>query len=483
MDTTFDHGGGATLGRCGDGGEGAAHLARPIRRRTVLGLIGTGFATAGWPAPVRVGDHEPPLLGTPDQIAAERLVLQLARDPRLARFKAGVRAELARGAIGRTADGAATLDMALEQWTNALLLSEVAKHRRRPVFLWITDDTPRNWFGHTLGGVGQSGDNPDAIYRSAMIDGNGQYVVTGRIDPHRPAAQLVLQVDHADGTNPASMMDMNSKQPSIVSATLGLFTDRTLGIAPDGSFRLLLGGPETGPNHVALKPGPVGVSTRDLLADWRQRPSRLSIRRIDAPGPGEAPEQLDHEAILRNALADLPGFVRFWGKFPEVWFGGLRPNSISPPRGRNGGWGFVAGLRFDLKPGEAVLVRTVRGGAAYTGFQLNNPWMIAPDARHRQASLNLTQAMPDADGGFTYVIAPDDPGVANWLDTAGLHSGIGILRWQALPPEAGPDGLVRDFRVVRGTDIAALTGVPRLSAAERRVRLAARAGGYARRTT
>ena len=49
--------------------------------------------------------------------------------------------------------------------------------------------------------------------------------------------------------------------------------------------------------------------------------------------------------------------------------------------GRVGGWGFVAGLRYDLKADEALVVTTHNGGSRYTGFQLNDPWMIPPDAR------------------------------------------------------------------------------------------------------
>ena len=49
------------------------------------------------------------------------------------------------------------------------------------------DDTPRTWLGHTLGGVGTAGDNPDNIYRLAYLDGAGRYAIEGKIDPaHRP---------------------------------------------------------------------------------------------------------------------------------------------------------------------------------------------------------------------------------------------------------------------------------------------------------
>jgi hypothetical protein len=179
----------------------------------------------------------------------------------------------------------------------------------------------------------------------------------------------------------------------------------------------------------------------------------------------------------------LPGFVRFWSRFPEIWFGGLAPNSVSEPLGRNGGWGVVAGCRFVLEPDEAILVTTGRNGAGYTGFQLNDPWMIAPDARANQVCLNLSQATPNADGSVTYVISQADPGVANWLDTVGCNAGMGILRWQALPPGPTSDGLIRDFRKVKLAALDSISNIPRVTPAQRREAVAARAAAYAARTT
>ena len=53
--------------------------------------------------------------------------------------------------------------------------------------------------------------------------------------------------------------------------------------------------------------------------------------------------------------------------------------------------GFVAGVNFSLAPDQAMIVNTWPGGAKYTGFQINDPWMIAPDARTRQVRLNSSQ--------------------------------------------------------------------------------------------
>jgi hypothetical protein len=426
-----------------------------------------------------------PLLGTPHQRAAERLLMQLIGDPDLIDVQGALKRELSGGEIGKTPAASATLDRAIAQWTNSLIFKEICTHHPAAGFLWGTDDTPRTWFGYTLGGVGASGDNPDNIYRSAVIDGAKSYEIVGQLDPRNRAEQLVIQVDQANLVDPASMFDMKSKMPSIVGATLALLSDSDIRPDGEGRFRITLGSGEHCENHVELKRGIISVGVRDLLSDWRQRPARLILRELGGVSADDLrmAESLDQDEIKAHLLKDLPAYIRFWGKFPSIWFGGLQPNTISSPRGRVGGWGFVAGMSFAIAPDEAVIVTTSRGDAAYTGFQLNSPWMIQADATANQVCLNSSQAKPNPDGTFTYVISQSDPGVANWLDTVGVNSGIGILRWQKVPKEMTADALIREFRVVGLSEVHDMTYLPRVTVQQRHDEITARAAAYGSRTS
>ena len=69
-------------------------------------------------------------------------------------------------------------------------------------------------------------------------------------------------------------------------------------------------------------------------------------------------------------------------------------------------------------------------GAKYLAVQLASGWLSSLDYLHHTASLNLSQATPNPDGTLPLVVAPKDPGVANWLDTTGLHEGTLFVRWQ-----------------------------------------------------
>ncbi len=98
-----------------------------------------------------------PRLATPAQQVAEHTLIRLLRDPELRRVKTAIRDGLAATPRGTTPSGAATLDRAVDLWTNSLTLAEISVHQPVPAFTWGTDNTPRNWLGYTLPGVGTSG--------------------------------------------------------------------------------------------------------------------------------------------------------------------------------------------------------------------------------------------------------------------------------------------------------------------------------------
>ncbi|RYZ47390.1 MAG: DUF1214 domain-containing protein, partial [Sphingobacteriales bacterium] len=332
--------------------------------------------------------------------------------------------------------------------------------------------------GYTLGGVGTSGDNPDHIYRSSAVDGSGRYEILGRFSPSRRPVQFVVSV--SPWLNETEIKSIPANAAGLGGKT-SVLDDRHIKVASDGTFRLTLGGeaPADGSQHFALQPGPYSIGFRDVLADWeKQEAAQLTIRRLD----NHQAAPFDHKAFKRRVISRLDSYVGFWSDFPENWFGGLKPNTISPTLPREGGWGYLAGLRFDLKPDEAILVTTTRGGAQYQGIQVTDPWMIAASGRQHLTSYNPAQAKVDADGSYSFVIAPRDPGTANWLDTAGLRSGFAVLRWQNLPAGASGEKLVREFKVIKLADAKEIPGIATITPQERVAQVKMREASYSNRT-
>ncbi|MET0370353.1 MAG: hypothetical protein ABW039_03140 [Sphingobium sp.] len=382
------------------------------------------------------------ILGTPGQIAAERRVIALLRDPKIKAAQATVRAELAATPVGRTPEGAALLDRAIRQWTTSFIIREIAGDPARPQILWFDDNTPHSWHGHSID-MAVAGDNPDHIYRTSTIDGSGRYEIVGKVDPaHRPV-QFSFEATRRGQPlrQTAGSADMG--------AQIHMLTDQDIKVEPDGSFRLTVGGPGDGPNHLRTVPGPVGIGFRDVLSDWSQHANRLTIRRLDKP----AAKPRDDAALHAHILAGLPDYLRFWARFKDKWLGGLQPNAPVGPVARDGSWGYMAGARYVLAPDEAAIITTTRGAARYTGIQVTDAWMVAADGARHQTSINLSQAKPDPDGTYSYVLSPTNPGVANWLDTAGVHDGYLLLRWQGFEPGSTSDGLLKSYRVVKIADL------------------------------
>ena len=62
-----------------------------------------------------------------------------------------------------------------------------------------------------------------------------------------------------------------------------------------------------------------------------------------------------------------------------------------------------------------------------------NHRLQTPPYRYRQVSLNRNQIQYEADGSYRIVVAHRDPGVPNWIDAAGLPTGM--IFWRFLLPQ------------------------------------------------
>ena len=133
---------------------------------------------------------------------------------------------------------------------------------------------------------------------------------------------------------------------------------------------------------------------------------------------------------------------------------------------------------FQLGPDEALVVEVEPPQGLYWSYSIGNPWWETIDYGRHQSSLNGHQAVPDEDVILRVVIAHHDPGIANWLDTAGHSEGPVILR--CVRTETAP---VPTTRVVPLADVA--SALPaftrRISAEERATAMAARQLAVSRR--
>ena len=78
-----------------------------------------------------------------------------------------------------------------------------------------------------------------------------------------------------------------------------------------------------------------------------------------------------------------------------------------------------SGLPFHLDDGTGTVLVLPDGVEAHTPL----------DYDHRSVHTNSHTTKYEADGSFRLVVAHEDPGVPNWMDTAGHDHGIMGVRW------------------------------------------------------
>lgn len=424
---------------------------------------------------------ETPLL-TAAQARIEQLVLAIEHAPPLQAAKARARTALLAEPAGQSPHGAARLDRALDHWVRSLAQRHAATDLQHPAFIWVCDETPRNMLGYAWPGAGIGGlANPDNVYRAAFVDGSARYEVTGQVAGNHPAHFSLELARQEPGRMlltpaPGNEADLGDQQ--------GILTIADIRTDEEGRFRVTVG-PDAGDDqHIRSAPGTLTLNHRDTLADWSQRPNRLAIRRIDGAATGApAGEPLcgapDRDDIIGRTARDFEGFLAFWTGFRNYFMGAPAPNIVAGPVVRDGGWGLAAGGRYRLAEDEVLLIRVVQTDAPYASIQAGDPWMMVGSSRETQNSLNRSQTVVSTDGTITYAIAPDDPGLANWIDTAGSGEGWFMLRWQWPGARKDDPRLVREARVVKRQDIDAT--LPRVTATERSAQRSRRRDDYDRR--
>jgi hypothetical protein len=263
-------------------------------------------------------------------------------------------------------------------------------------------------------------DNPDTVYYHAYVRAGSSYVVRGR---RGDTVDLSFQLLNGDYT-PSSTPDGSVA-----------FDDRSLDVAEDGSFELVLDD---------LPEGAAMLAVREVYDDWSAARGTITIERTDTIGTAPPWAPTDARLAKQYAVAGkmLLGRIKTWFAFPEWFYLNEPVNTITAPRPTPGGLSsqYSAVGHYDVADDQAIVLTVPRGDAPYLGFQLGSVWYTSLEYVHHQTSLNGHQAQVDPDGLIRIVVSETDPGVANWVERLGHDRGYLQFRWQRLtsPVTDGP---------------------------------------------
>jgi hypothetical protein len=272
------------------------------------------------------------------------------------------------------------------------------------------------------------GDNADAIYYETAISPDHSYRLRGNM-----AGAVYVSI-----TVEAGAVDGGFSQ-----GTAGVINDTRFDVAADGSFEIRLGGEPAERNWLALSPEASRIVSRHYYEDEIPAPAvprhiDFQIDVLDPAPPPDAPNDANVAAGIRRVAAFLRTSTLDQGPPPrenQPDFVSRVPNEFVKPV-KPGDFGLAAAdaaysmAPFLIPEGQALVIDgRWPQDCRCANVCLWNRHMQTFDYLHRQVSLNRRQTVAESDGSFRMVVAAEDPGLPNWLDTEGRSFGLVFFRY------------------------------------------------------
>ncbi len=279
------------------------------------------------------------------------------------------------------------------------------------------------------------GENPDNHYLGASLDGRYDYRIRGTRGDARWISFNLFSGAGFGGGGPGTGATLHEEQ---------------MHIEPDGTFEVIISKEEQPGNWLRSELDTRSIAIRQTFLDkWHQEHADLRIERLGADG--EPPAPLTAEELYLSLLYAgfyVKGVAEIGAQWavrqsawPNVFTDEAESELTDKFKDPQITWHQAY---FDLADDEALVVEVTPPDCEYWMIALHNHWMETLDYLRHRSTLNCHSATLEPDGSVRFVIAARDPGVPNWLDTAGHARGTVGVRW------VGPDveDVLPDTRVV-----------------------------------
>ena len=270
---------------------------------------------------------------------------------------------------------------------------------------------------HTTAKIGA--DNPDNIYLNATIAADRTYRVHGQRGSV-PYLSLGTKANRysTDGT----------------MASTGEIDARQMHFTADGRFEVIVSRNRRDGDWLPMAEDSSMLIVRQTFLDRaREVPALVSIECVDGPA---TPQPLDARKLataLGSTAAFVHGTARTFANWSQLFQ--RTPNAFAEIDqafyNRAGGDPNIHYLHgyWTLGREQALVIETPVPECEIWNFQLDNYWMESLDYRYLPIHVNSHTARYEPDGSLKLVIAAENPGVGNYLATAGHTSGTMLLRW------------------------------------------------------
>jgi hypothetical protein len=322
---------------------------------------------------------------------------------------------------------------AAERSAGRYLLANALQHGFQ---CWFESDPRRPIFQRWLSSTKKLlGDNPDAVYYGAIVDPAATYRVRGNV---------------FGACYTSFSVETGAQEGHISKGVVSTLNDTEFDIAADGSYELIAS-PEPQPrNWLRLEPNAGSITTRHYW-EWQRNVAAdptfhvpLWIEPVEDPGPAAPMDDAAIAAGIQRVINFVRGItIDFPDLPPEVmpsWVSNVvNQFDCSTYDDSNSEIGYAAvdnaylQTRYELEPDQALVMRGRFPRCRFGNVVLWNHRLQTPPYRYRRVSLNRNQVRYEKDDSFLIVVAHRDPGVSNWIDTAGLPTGM--IFWRFLLPE------------------------------------------------
>ena len=265
-------------------------------------------------------------------------------------------------------------------------------------------------------------DNPDNYYQTAAIHGDLEYRISGRRNT----------VTYLSFGTQAGHYGQSGGLPPTGHVEAG-----EIEIGEDGTFELIVSRRRRDGNWLPMTAESRTLIVRQTFLDRKtEAPAELHIERIGCAEDERRPRPLTPEQLdegLKSAGTLVAGAAMLFAN----WARGFRRHSNTLPMFdpdvslQAGGDPNIVYYHshWAIADDEALLIEAMPPECEHWNFQLNNYWMESLDYRYHTIHTNKHLAHHQEDGSIRLVVAHEDPGLPNWLETAGHTSGTMCFRW------------------------------------------------------
>jgi hypothetical protein len=262
-------------------------------------------------------------------------------------------------------------------------------------------------------------DNPDYVYCNATLDPRVDYLLRGALgDAHMIGFGTF---SGALGTEAGLIRD-------------GYLDSQSLLLDDEDRFEIVLSQREHPGNWLPMGPDTNTLNARLTFlrrAEQTQAPLEL-IRQGALPSPPPLdPAQFSRGlervgSVLGGTVRQFLGWTADFEAHPHE-VREIDPKLLSVAQGDPSTRYHYS--YWEIAEDEAFVVDLEPPACEYWNLQIGNHWLESFDFMSFNTHVNLETAVADDQGRVRVVIARRDPGVPNWLDTAGHARGGLALRW------------------------------------------------------